>query len=88
MDKKLDQMRSRIDELDAVILDKLAERMKVVDDIGAYKRENELDARDEKRRNEVASDRMSRGKSRGLSGELVRKIFDAILDYAEERERK
>ena len=85
-DAELKRLRVQIDGTDAELLDVLKKRMKIVDQVGAYKKEHTLEPRDEKRRGEVLSDRVARGKSRGLSGEMVREIFETILKHSEERE--
>ena len=88
MSSELEKLRGRIDEADKELLRTLAERFKSVVQIGELKKEEGLKPRDEKRRSEVLSSRVSTGKNLGISGELVHKIFEAILDYAEKLEKK
>jgi chorismate mutase len=87
---ELDDLREEIDKIDLRMLDALAEhireRSRVVEKIGAYKRKAGLSITDPKREEEVARDRVTRGKSRGLSGEMVRKIWESIIRDAKERE--
>ncbi len=87
-DTQLDRLRARIDEADKELLRSLSERLKYVEQIGEYKRENELEVRDEKRRSEVLTSRISSGKNLGIAADLVRKIFEAILDHSEDIEKK
>lgn len=86
-DKMLAGLRAKIDRLDLELMNVLMERMKIVDDIGSYKKEHDEEVRNEKRRSEVLSDRIARGKSRGLSGEMVRDIFESIIRHSEERQK-
>ncbi len=88
MSSELEQLRQKIDETDQSLLRILAERMGLVDKIGAYKRENGLEVRDEKRRAEVLTARVSTGKSLGIAENVIRKLFETILDYSETREKK
>src|SRR3989344_7590213 len=85
---ELEQLREKIDETDRNLLRIFAERMGLVDKIGTYKRENGLEARDEKRRAEVLAARVSTGKDLGIAENVVRKLFEIILDYSETREKK
>lgn len=88
--KELDDLREEIDKVDLKILDMLAEltreRFKIVEKIGVYKRQAGRGITDKNREDVVIRDRMARGKSRGLSGEMVRKIWEAIIQNAKERE--
>ena len=88
MSSELEQLRKKIDETDQNLLRILAERMGLVDKIGAYKRENGLPVRDEKRRAEVLSARVGAGKALGIAEDVIRKLFEIILDYSETREKK
>ena len=88
MSSELDELRKKIDETDQNLLRMLAERMWFVDKIGAYKRENGLEARDEKRRAEVLTARIETGKALGIAEDVIRKLFGIILDYSETREGK
>src|SRR3989338_6120041 len=83
---ELEQLRQKIDETDRNLLRIVAERIGLVDKIGAYKRENGLEARDEKRRAEVLTARVSTGKDLGIAEDVIRKLFEIILDYSETRE--
>jgi len=84
----IENLRRKIDEADTELLDILKERMDIVDEIGELKRAENIEARDERRRGDLLSDRVSKGKNRGLSGEFVRNLFERIMDYAEERQQK
>jgi len=88
MSSELDKLRTRIDEADNELLRTLAERLKFVVQIGKLKQQEGLEARDEKRRSEVLSSRISTGENLGISGEFVRKLFEAILNHAETLEKK
>ena len=85
-DRELNGLRGQIDRLDLELLDVLMERMKIVDKIGEYKRKSKLEIPDEKREKEVLRGVVERGRSRGLSGEMVRKIFESIIHHSKERE--
>ena len=87
-DDKLKQLRDAIDKADNSLVLLLAMRMELVKEIGIYKRERKMAVRDEKRRNEVLTSRIAQGKELGLSEELIRKLFEEILDSAEEIEKK
>ena len=85
-DRELNGFRGQIDRLDLELLNVLMERMKVVDRIGEYKRKNKLDISDEEREKDVLRGVVDRGRTRGLSGDMVRKIFESIIHHSKERE--
>ncbi len=86
-DPKLQALRAKIDRADLELLNTLSERMKIVEEIGEYKHESEQEIHDEKRESEVMSARIASGKNRGLSGELIRDIFESIFRHARELEK-
>jgi chorismate mutase len=88
-DPKLSALRARIDRLDMELLNTLGERMKVVEEIGKYKQNQDppIDAEDPERERKVHQNWLKWAGNRGLSAEPVRKIIDIILDYAKKTER-
>ena len=87
-DDKLRQLRGAIDKADISLVTLLALRTELVKEIGAHKHKHGMAVRDEKRRNEVLASRIAHGKKLGLSEELVRILFEKILDSAEKVEGK
>src|SRR3989338_2966728 len=87
-ESELKRLREHIDEADRELLRTLAERLEFVVQIGKLKRQEGLEVRDEKRRSDVISSRIYNGRNLGISEELVRKLFEAILDHAETLEKK
>ena len=85
-DRELDGLRGQIDRLDLELLNVLMERMKIVDKIGEYKRKSKLDISDEEREKDVLRGVVDRWRTRGLSGDMVRKIFESIIHRSKERE--
>lgn len=86
-DKELKHIRDRIDEADLVIVDALSRRMKLVEDIGEYKKKHDLHITDAKRNEEILTTRPEWGRSRGLTGNFVREIFERILKYSKELQK-
>ncbi len=79
---KLNNLRKEIDLIDDQLLQTLAKRLKIVSEIGLYKKELKLPALDKKRWNEVLETRIKLGKKLRLSEKLVKKIFEAIHEEA------
>ena len=77
---KLEELRSEIDKLDEELLDILARRMKVVEEIGIYKKENRITILQLKRWNKIIRDRLDNGIRRGLNKDFVMKLLEAIHD--------
>ena len=77
---KLEELRSEIDKLDEELMDILARRMKVVEEIGQYKKENRITILQLKRWNKIIHDRLDNGIKMGLNRDFVLKLLEAIHD--------
>jgi chorismate mutase len=74
----LQQLRTQIDMLDQSLLDALGKRMKISDDIGKLKKENNVAVLQNKRWNEILGRMILEGEERNLGKEFVIKLFKAI----------
>lgn len=74
----LEVLRGRIDHLDHDLLDLLAKRMKVVEEIGEYKRANNVATLQVSRWNALLEDRLARAGELGLSPEYARELYEII----------
>ncbi len=75
---KLNTLRTKIDVLDHQLIESLGKRMKISDDIGALKKENNVAILQTKRWNEILGKMILEGESNNLSEEFILKIFKAI----------
>lgn len=75
---KLEQLRDQIDLIDDELFELLARRMKVAEQIGLYKKNNEITIFQRNRWNEILEKRKQSGKLLGLSDEFVNKYLTAI----------
>ncbi|MFY8097232.1 MAG: chorismate mutase [Flavobacterium sp.] len=76
--QKLAGLRTQIDELDAKLINVLAERMKIADAIGRLKKERNVAVLQSNRWNEVLGRMILDGEEKGLSEEFILKLFKAI----------
>lgn len=74
----LAELRDKIDKLDDRLINLIEERMQVVDVIGKYKKENNLAVLQNKRWDDMLRSRLVLGERKGLSEEVITKIFRAI----------
>ncbi len=74
----LEELRHQIDEIDHEILDVIAKRMKVVEQIGQHKKENNIRILQTNRWDFIIEDAIKNGAARGLSEELVTKVLKAL----------
>ena len=88
MSSELDALRKEIDTVDEKIVALLAERMHIVDVIGAYKKHNQMEASDPKRHSELLESRERWAETHGLSRDLVHDIFERIHTESIEREKR
>lgn len=75
---KLFDLRKKIDHFDQELVELLEARMKVALEIGEFKRENNMIVLQNNRWSEILEQSIALGQSKGLSTELVSKIFKAI----------
>ncbi|MFK8057023.1 MAG: chorismate mutase [Saprospiraceae bacterium] len=74
----LSGLRQQIDEIDEEVLNLLAERMKLAESIGTYKRNNNIAILQPSRWNSLLEEARKRGESRNLSTEFVTSLLQAI----------
>ncbi|HPJ59678.1 MAG TPA: chorismate mutase [Bacteroidales bacterium] len=84
----LGELRQQIDIYDDYLLDLLEQRMKVSETIGKYKKDNNITILQSARWDEIVKRAMTRGKSKGLSGELIDNIFKAVHQESINRQMK
>jgi chorismate mutase len=74
----LEALREHIDSVDSQILELLHQRMEIVEEIGQFKRENDITILQPERWNEIVATRLSHAKEKGLSDELVFDLIEVI----------
>lgn len=72
------QIRERIDQIDDDLLNLLAERMRMADQIGGFKKENNVTILQTQRWNEILHRALQRASAIGLSQEFIIRYFDAV----------
>lgn len=75
---KLNELRSEIDTLDAELIHLLSKRMKIVEEIGEYKKENNITILQIQRWNNIVRESIDLGEKRGLSREFLIKLLRVI----------
>ena len=74
----LGQLRKQIDECDDSLIQELAKRMRVAREIGTFKKEHGVTVFQNNRYNEILEKRARQGEQCQMSGEFMKKIFEAI----------
>ncbi len=85
-ENKLEELRSEIDKLDEELMDILARRMKVVEDIGTYKKSNKITILQLKRWNQIINDRIEAGEKMGMSREFMLKLLQTLHEEGIQRQ--
>jgi len=75
---KLEELRTEIDKLDGELLQILSKRMEIIDDIGEYKKENDITILQMKRWAGIIKDRLSIGTHMGLNSTFLKKLLTLI----------
>ncbi|MBN1462840.1 MAG: bifunctional 3-deoxy-7-phosphoheptulonate synthase/chorismate mutase type II [Paludibacteraceae bacterium] len=76
--ESLTDLRKLIDEIDKEILEALARRMRVSEEIGMYKKEHNISILQSTRYDEILAKRVAMGESLGMSTEFMRVMVAAI----------
>jgi len=82
----LEELRSEIDKLDEELIDILSRRMKVVEEIGSYKKANKITILQLKRWNQLTRDRIEAGIKMGLSREFILKLLESVHEEGIQRQ--
>jgi len=83
---KLEELRSEIDKLDEELIDILARRMMIVEEIGYYKKENKITILQLKRWSQLTHDRIEAGIKLGLSQEFILKLLESVHEESIQRQ--
>lgn len=82
----LEKLRSEIDKIDQELIDILARRMSVVEEIGKYKKANHITILQLKRWNKIIRERVAAGENLGLSREFLMKLLEAVHEESIQRQ--
>ena len=85
-ENKLEELRTEIDKLDEELIDILAQRMRIVDEIGKYKKENNITILQLKRWNHIIQDRVNAGVKLGLRREFILKLLETVHEVSIQRQ--
>lgn len=75
---RLEQLRKRIDKIDLDVVDILAARMQLVEEIGLYKKENGVTILQLERWNKVLKNILSQSESLGMDTEFSKKLYQLV----------
>jgi chorismate mutase len=82
MTEDLDALRQKIDALDASLLELLAQRARLVDEIGRYKKARNLEPLDANRWRQVLDNNIQRAQSLDLCPEFIEGLYHLIHEYS------
>ena len=82
----LDALREKIDTLDTRMLEIIAERMKVVEEIGRYKKDNQVTILQMKRWQTILNSRLEMGKKMGLNEPFLMDLLRMIHNESIQRQ--
>jgi len=83
---KLEELRSEIDKLDEELIEILAQRMNVVEEIGHFKKVNKITILQLKRWNQVLHDRVEAGIKLGLKREFIIRLLQSVHEEGIQRQ--
>src|ERR1700712_625099 len=74
----LGELRTQIDKIDDLVFQKMAERMKIAEQIGTYKKDNNITILQVNRWDEILTKRINYGKALNLSPDFTEKLLELI----------
>lgn len=85
-ENKLEELRTEIDKLDEELIDILARRMMIVEEIGKYKKKNDITILQLKRWSHIIRDRVNTGVHLGLSRDFLLKLLESLHEESIQRQ--
>jgi chorismate mutase len=86
--KRMNKLRTQIDEFDSKIVEILGGRMKVADQIGVLKKEKNVAILQNKRWQEILDKMIAEGIQKGLSEDFIVQLFKAIHQESIDHQEK
>ena len=77
-DHTIDKLRGQIDQMDGEILNMLAQRMSIAEDIGKYKKDHQVTILQSRRWNEVIERSLKKSEQLGLSKDFIERYLKAV----------
>lgn len=74
----LEKLREQINQIDDELMQLLSQRMKIADNIGQFKKDNNITILQTNRWNEILEKAFRKGEKLGLTKEFIVKYFDAV----------
>ncbi len=87
-ESRLEVLRTEIDKLDGELLQILAKRLEIIDEIGDYKRKNNITILQMKRWAGIIADRFSIGTNLGLGEDFLKKLLNLIHKESIQRQTR
>ena len=87
-ENRLESLRTEIDKLDGEMLQILAKRLEIIEEIGDYKRDNNITILQMKRWAGIITDRLSIGTNLGLEEQFLKKLLNLIHKESIQRQTK
>jgi chorismate mutase len=75
---KLSELRNNIDKIDDLLIQKISERMKIAEQIGNYKKDNNITILQVNRWDEILNKRINYGKALNLNADFTEKLLELL----------
>ena len=82
----MEELREKIDTLDNTIMEALTNRMKIIEEIGMYKKQNNITILQPDRWEKILTRVLEEARKNNLSEELVERVFKAIHQASIDRQ--
>lgn len=83
--RELDELRDKIDRIDKQIIPLFAERFRLTEEIGLYKKEHQMNPEDASREEEIRNKRHLVCEQEGIGTDTVDAIYECVLRQVKKR---
>ncbi len=86
---EIEDARAEIDNLDNEMLNLMAERLSLAEDLADFKHANHMPIKDPKREQELMNNRIKKAKELGMEdGQFVKDVFNVVMKKSREVQEK
>ena len=83
--RELDELRDKVDRIDKQIIPLFAERFRLTEEIGLYKKERQMDPEDVSREEKIEEMRHEVCEREGMKLEVIDAIYECVLRQVKKR---
>ncbi len=85
--RKIEPLRKRIDKVDNEIMNQVSERIDIVKEVAALKKQYNIPILDQNREKELLNRLRGKARAKGLNEDFIGALYEAILDCSKRTQK-